>query len=138
MSSIKRRAQWWQLYFGLPVLLGLFLPEMRASLTETEHIIAELGILFLVFGFTQLWLRANRSALMNMEQQEAGWVPRFRLMPPKQFHASADRQASAERMPVRRISAVEIKGVLSDTFEWDASEDDSSVFADRSVVLRKE
>jgi len=46
---------------GLPLLLGLFLPEMRASLTETEHIIAELGILCLVVGFTQLWLRANRS-----------------------------------------------------------------------------
>ena len=41
--------------------------------TETEHIIAELGILFLIFGFVQLWLRANRSALMNSDPAEAGW-----------------------------------------------------------------
>ena len=37
-----------------------------------------------------------------------------------------------------QIPASEIKGVLSDTFEWDAPEDEASVFADRSAVLRKE
>ena len=52
MASRKRQPQWWQLYVALTLLTGLFLPETKAALTETEHVIAELGILFLIFAAT--------------------------------------------------------------------------------------
>ena len=43
MSSETKNPKWWQLYVMLPLLVGLFWPEMQAHLTETEHIIAQLG-----------------------------------------------------------------------------------------------
>ena len=138
MWTEKKHPSWWQLYVMLPVLVGLFWPEEKAALTETEHVIAELGILFLIFGFVQLWLRANRSALLYLDGEEGRWRTNRYEFPAAQLRDLDDHEDGAERRPMFQIPASEIKGVLSDTFEWDAPEDPSSVFADRSAVARKE
>ena len=138
MWTEKKHPSWWQLYVMLPVLVGLFWPEEKAALTETEHVIAELGILFLIFGFVQLWLRANRSALLYLDGEEGRWRSNRYEFPAAQLRDLDDHEDRAERLPMFQIPASEIKGVLSDTFEWDMSEDPSNVFADRRAVARKE
>jgi hypothetical protein len=138
MSTEKKHPKWWQLYVMLPVLVSLFYPETRAALTETGHIIAEVGILFLIFGFVQLWLRANRSALMNLDPAEAGWRISLHEVPAEQLRAVEEMKKSPhpDRTPER--PGREIRGVLGDAFEWDLPEVDSSVFADPRAVTRKE
>jgi hypothetical protein len=138
MASRKRQPQWWQLYVALTLLTGLFLPETKAVLTETEHVIAELGILFLIFAATQLWMRANRSALLHLDEEEDHLA----------IHAGGSvlAQGSALQMmehrpsgpPMLQLRAPETSHVLSDTFQWDLLEDDSSVQVDRHAVSRKE
>jgi hypothetical protein len=122
----------------LPVLTGLFLPEQKAALTETEHVIAEFGILFLIFGFVQLWLRANRSALMKIDPAEAGWRIRLYEIPVEQLRAFHEPEDAAAPGRTREEPPREIRGVLGDTFEWDFPEEDSSVFATPRAVSRKE
>ena len=138
MWTEKKHPSWWQLYVMLPVLVGLFWPEEKAALTETEHVIAELGILFLIFGFVQLWLRANRSALMNIDPAEAGWRISLYEVPVEQLRDLEDDEDRAGRRRMLQMPTPEIRGVLSDTFEWDVPEEEASVFAHRSAVPRKE
>lgn len=138
MSSKKRHPQWWQLYLGLPLLVGLFWPEMQLALTATENVIAQLGILFLIFGFMQWWMHANRSALMGLDEEEGKWEFRVYQVPPASFRTLDDIELHPKARPLLQIPAAGIKGVLSDTFEWDSSEDESSVFVDQRAVSRKE
>jgi hypothetical protein len=65
MSRKKQGPSWWLLYLSLPMIIGLFLIEMRLSLSDTEHRLAELIILLAVFGSIWLWLRANTGALIQ-------------------------------------------------------------------------
>ena len=138
MSTEKKHPKWWQLYVTLPVLVSLFYPETRAAMTETEHIIAEFGILFLIFGCVQLWLRANRSALMNIDPAEAGWRISLYEVPVEQLRALDEMEDSPRSYSTREWPAREIRGVLGDTFEWDFPEEDASVVANSHAVLRRE
>jgi len=138
MWTEKKHPKWWQLYVILPLLVGLFWPEMRAALTEPEHVIAEIGILFLIFGFVQVWLRANRSALMNLDEEEGQWRIHVYQIPPTEPRAPDDVEQRTSQRPVFQIPVSEIKGVLSDTFEWEAPEGEASVFADQRGFSRKE
>jgi len=138
MSSEKKHPKWWQVYVMLPLLVGLFLPEMQAALTEPEHVIAELGILALIFGFVHLWLRANRSALMNMDEEAGQWRIRVYQIPPTGPRALDDVEQRTSQPRMFQIPVSEIKGVLSDTFEWEAPEGEESVFADERGLSRKE
>jgi len=138
MSSEKKHPKWWQLYVMLPLLVSLFLPEMQAPLTETEHIIAQLGILCLIFGFMQLWMRANRSALMHMDEEQGYWRINVYEFPPAQLRTHDDMRDRTSTRPLLQIPASGLKGVLSDTFEWEDSEEGSSVFADQDTFSRKE
>jgi hypothetical protein len=135
--STKKHPQWWQLYVMLPVLVGLFWPETRAALTQTEHVIAELGILALIFGFTHLWLRANRSALAGSDPAEFGWGVKLYEIPPHQQDAAEE---DGDRASLRRdpgTTPTNIKGVLADTFEWDFPENDARVFAGRTNLSQE-
>jgi hypothetical protein len=138
MTSKKRHPQWWQLYIGLPLLVGLFWSEMQLPLTPTENIIAQLGILILIFGFVQLWLHANRSALMGLDEEEGKWEFRVYQIPPGSLGTFDDVEVHPMERPLLQIPAGGIKGVLSDTFEWETPEDGSSVYADQRAVSRKE
>ncbi len=125
-----RKPQWWQLYVMIPMLLALFLPEMRLPLTSTEHILAQLGILFLIYGFVQVWLRANRRALMGLDEQQGEWQVRVYTIPPARMPAKSEA-------PLFRLPAAGLKGVLDNTFEMEVPEEKESVFSGENAVARK-
>jgi hypothetical protein len=50
-STKAHKPQWWQLYLMLPLLAGLYLPEMRLQLSGAADILAQLAILGLIFAF---------------------------------------------------------------------------------------
>jgi hypothetical protein len=60
MYGKKHRSSWWLLNLSLPMMIGLFLVEMRLSLSETGHRVAEFIILLVVFGVISLWLSQHR------------------------------------------------------------------------------
>jgi len=70
MQGKKQQPSWWLLYLHPPMLIGLFLLEMRLSLSDTGHRFAELIIVLIVFGSISLWLKANTGALIqeNLER----------------------------------------------------------------------
>ncbi len=117
MASKKRKPQWWQVYAMLPVLAGVFLLEMRLPLTGTEHIIAQLGILFMVYAYIQSWMRKNRTAMMNEDENAGQWVFNVYEVPPADV-------IDAEPRPLLELPAAGIKGVLSTTFEMDETPDE--------------
>jgi hypothetical protein len=126
MSSKKHKAQWWQVYVMLPVLLGLFVWEIRLGLKGTINIAAQLGILFLMFAFMQLWIRANRRALMHLDEESGEW--QFKVYELSAEDLARARQAASriERRPLVRLPESEVKGVLSTTFEMDEFGHDSA------------
>ena len=65
MYSKKQRPSRWLLYLSLPMMIVLFLLEMRLSLSDTSHRFAELVIVLIFFGSLSLWLKANRGALIQ-------------------------------------------------------------------------
>lgn len=138
MSSEKKNPKWWQLYVMLPLLVGLFWPEMQARLTETEHIIAQLGILCLIFGCVHVWMRANHSALLHMDEEHGTWRLHVYVIPPEELGAGAEMGNRMSTRPLLQVPASGLKGVLSDTFELEAPEEGSSVFMDQGASARKE
>ena len=138
MSTKKRNPKWWQVYLSLPLLVGLFWLEMQIPLTDAENVIAQLGIVFLTCGLVELWLRANRSALMDLDEDEGQWGVRLYEIPPMTLRASDDPEPGPRERPILHIPASGVKGVLSDTFEWEGPEEESSVFANQGVISRKE
>jgi hypothetical protein len=76
MYSKKQRPSWWLLYLSLPIMIGLFLLEMRLSLSDTGHRFVELIIVLIVFGSMSLWLKANRGALIqeDLERWQADQI----------------------------------------------------------------
>ncbi len=102
MSTKQRKPQWWQLYIMLPVLAGLFVLEIRLGLKGAANILAQLGILFLIYGFMQSWVRANRSALMGMDEQPGEWrLNVYKLTPAR----------SIERRPLVQLPENERSGL---------------------------
>ncbi len=117
MASKKRKPQWWQIYAMLPVLAGAFLLEMRLPFTSTEHIIAQLGLLFLVYAYIQSWMRKNRTAMMNEDENTGQWVFNVYEFPPADV-------IDAEPRPLLQLPEAGIKGVLSTTFEMEQPPDE--------------
>ncbi len=139
MPSNRKRPAWWQLYVGLPLLCSLFVFEIDLHLDQTINIVLQLLILGLIFAFTRAWLRANRGALMEMDEHAPERQEPYGV---QMYHFPA-----AERVTPRRVTTVvgprpefpqgEIKGVLSTTFEMNAEEADS-VFQPRAEDPRPE
>ncbi len=133
MSSKGKRPAWWQLYVGLPLLSSLFVFEIDLHLDQTDNIILQLLILGLIFVFMRAWLRANRGALMEMdehapERQEPYGVRVYQFPPAERVTPT---RVTTVREPLLDIPQGEIRGVLSTTFEMDA-EDTDSVFQSRA------
>ena len=120
MFSKKGKPQWWQLYVGVPVLVGLFIPEIWLGLPGGLNILAQLAILFSIFMFLQGWMRANRRALMGLDEQHDEWRIRVYEIPPA-VEMGLDRREDAGALP--RSSGWEVRGVLDTTFQMDESEE---------------
>lgn len=65
MFNQERGPKWGILYMVLPLSAGLFWLQMQAPWPEAGHRVAEVGIVLLTFGLVELWLRANRLAILN-------------------------------------------------------------------------
>jgi hypothetical protein len=79
----KRRPKWGILYLVLPLAGGLFWLEMKVPLSEVGHRAAQVGIVLLTFGLVELWLRANRLAMLSEDrerQKKSGWQSRVWLI----------------------------------------------------------
>ena len=138
MPAKNKKPQWWQLYLTLPLLAGLFLLEMRLPFTSTEHIIAQLGILWLIYASVQVWIKANRRALMGLDEEpderQGEW--RIRVL---EFPADGlAREASARATPLLHLPEAGLKGVLSTTFEIDDSESNAGIPVDSEALYSHE
>jgi hypothetical protein len=123
MTSKARGPNWWQIYLLLPLLVALFLLEMRLPFSETGHEIAQLGILAIIFGLVHLWLRANASALRRMDMEEeklrASRVVKIYSVPRELANNLEDNE---QHHPILNLPDHEIKGLLGNTFELDVDE----------------
>ncbi len=133
MYPKNRKPPWWQLYVGLPLLSSLFVFEIDLHLDQTDNIILQLMILALIFMFMRVWLRANRGALMEMdehapERQEPHGIHVYQFPPAERVTPT---RVTTVRKPLLNIPEGEIRGVLSTTFEMDAEPADS-VFQPRA------
>jgi hypothetical protein len=107
MSNSTQHPKWWQAYTAVAALLGLFWPETHAQLTGTEHIVAELGILALIFGFLRAWLHANRSVLIESDPADAGWGARIY----RNYPAARQDLESGDDQPIERpADAIAVAG----------------------------
>jgi hypothetical protein len=131
-SAKAKKPQWWQLYLMLPLLAGLYLPEMRLRITSTEHIIAQLGILGLIYAFLRIWMQANRRALMGIDEDQGEW--RFRVYEFPATESSAGRNGTRATGPLLHLPEAGVKGMLSTTFELDEHEPGSGLPAGSEVL----
>lgn len=53
------RPKWWLLFLLMPVLVKLFVIDYEAPISDAGHRVLEVGIVLLVFGLIELWLRGN-------------------------------------------------------------------------------
>jgi hypothetical protein len=80
MFNQNRGPRWGLLYMIVPLAAGLFWLEMKTPLSETEHRAADVGIVLLIFGLVELWLRANRLAFFREDyrkQEKSGLQSRL-------------------------------------------------------------
>jgi hypothetical protein len=121
MSSSNLRPKWWQVYLTLPVLITLFIMDSRLRISARGHQAVQIGIVVLIYGLIRLWIKANASAFLKMDQgQVHGRI--VVIQPPGSQLPGAD----VRRRSLFELSASEIKGVLSDTFEMDYMDAETS------------
>jgi hypothetical protein len=132
MHSSNLRPKWWQLYLTFPLLIVLFVLDARLKISTRGHQAVQIAIVLLVFGLIHLWLRANATALSNIDQKEYGRITVIRIP------ADPLPDSRAEEQTIPKFPASEIKGVLSDTFEMDYIDVDSFPLDEVSQELKKE
>ncbi len=137
MSPKHHEPRWWQLYIMLPVIAGLFVFEIRLGLKGAVNIGAQLGILFLVYAFIQIWIRANRRALMGLDEAQGEWQFKVYEVTTADLVRVGEAASRVERRPLLQLPDGELKGVLSTTFEMDEFEQESG-FPVGSQILQKE
>jgi len=59
---------WWQLYLIGLGMIGLLVLGALAPLSELGHQVAAIGTLLVICGAVELWLRANRRALLHVSE----------------------------------------------------------------------
>ncbi len=61
---------WLSLGLATIVIFGLFWKEIQSPLSKTGHIIAEVGLVILLYGLVNTWLNANQAAILSDEWEE--------------------------------------------------------------------
>ena len=113
MSSSNQNPKWWQLYLTFPLLIALFIMENRLKISTRGHQAVQIVIILFVYALIHFWLRANRSALLRLDQEQYG-SPTFRVIriPPAELPES-----HSGRRSILQLSDSEIQGLLSDTMD---------------------
>jgi hypothetical protein len=128
MFNQKRGPRWGILYLLVPLAAGLFWLEMRAPFSETGHRAADIGIVLLIFGLVELWLRANRLALISEDyrkQEKIGlqgrlWVVLSEKVPGEEPGASRVEAALPPLVSVGANGHGRVPGTL--VTAWSASD----------------
>jgi hypothetical protein len=137
MSTQSVHPKWWQVYVLVLGLLGLFWLETHARLTGTDHVIAELGILVLIFGSVRAWLKANRSALMESDPTEAGWGVGICDIPEAKMYPADEAEDEPARQAIHTLASAAIQGDLKDASSWDGQGAASGAFAKMRLVSKR-
>jgi len=102
------------------MLMALFIVDSRLRISACGHQAVQIGIVVLIYGLIRLWIKANTSAFLKMDQgQFHGRIVVIRT------HGSPLPGADVRR-PLFELPASEIKGVLSDTFDMDYMDAETS------------
>ena len=67
MSKEERRASWWQVYLLVLGFIGLLGLGAVVPMSERGHQAAGIGMVLLACGTVEVWLRANRRALLHID-----------------------------------------------------------------------
>jgi hypothetical protein len=127
------RPKWWQLYLTFPLLIVLFLVESRLKLSSRGHQVMQIGILLLVYALVHLWLKANSSALSQIDRkQNRGRITVIEIPP----YRMSDRDK--EKHFLVQFPDSEIKGVLDDTYQMEYIDAESFRVDKVSQELEKE
>lgn len=62
MNTHTARPSWWQLWLLFPVLAILAYVDVNVSMSPLSHRAVEIGIVPVLFGLVEVWLRANAAA----------------------------------------------------------------------------
>ncbi|HSN77500.1 MAG TPA: hypothetical protein VL334_20705 [Anaerolineae bacterium] len=103
--------KWWLLYLLLPVLVGLFVIESKASISDAGHRVVGVGIVLLVFGLIELWLRANDANLRAQQWRAQQWHETRRVVYTAQGQFVSSKKAGAQpasATPARIAEAVPV------------------------------
>ena len=114
MPSQHARPKWWQVYLTLPLLIAMFALDGRLKISTRGHQVVQIGIVLLIYGLIHLWLKANASALSEMDREQDYRRIRVFRIPVSQLPES-----NGENELMFQLSDSEIKGMLGDTFEMD-------------------
>jgi hypothetical protein len=76
----KSHPSWWQLYVLGLAMIGLLVLWASDPLPEGGHEVAEIGTVLLACGLVELWLRANRSALLRVSRRTLAQTPRPQIV----------------------------------------------------------
>jgi hypothetical protein len=107
MTSSNTRPKWWQVYLTLPLLVALLVVDSRLKISTRGHQWVQIGIILLIYGFVHMWLKANASALSEMDRLQAHGTFTVIQIPDK------------DHRPMLRVPDSELKNVLSNIFELD-------------------
>jgi hypothetical protein len=135
MLPTNIRPKWWQLYLTLPLLIALFVLETHLRVSVGAHQAVQIGILLLIYGLIHVWLKANRSALSQMDRDHYYRTLTVIRIPHAQL---PDHDGNAQRRPMFEIPVSEIKGVLSEGFDIKYIDAESLPIDKVSQGLKKE
>jgi hypothetical protein len=116
MYPNKAHPKWWQLYLTFLLLIVLFAIVNQLKLSTRGLEAVQIVIVLIVFEFVHLWLKANAKALSEIDQEQYGGRVTIIRVQPDQLPAPDDEN---KKRPMFQLPGLEIKGVLSDTFEMD-------------------
>lgn len=133
MSSSHLRPKWWQLYLTFPLLIALFVVDSHVKISVRGHQIVQIGIVLIVYGLAHRWLKANGSALSNMDQRQY-----CRTITVIRVPVSQPPDEGAQPLAMFELPASEITGMLSDTFEMDYIDAEAFAVDDVSQKIDKE
>jgi hypothetical protein len=114
MSTNNAHPKWWQVYLTFPLLIALFMLDHSLKLSERGHVVAQIGILVFVYWLIHLWLKANATALSEMDRKQFRNTFTVIRIPPYQLP-----NTNSGKRPMFQFPNSEIKGTLSNTFEMD-------------------
>ena len=131
MRSQDVRPKWWQVYLIFPLLIILFAIDHYLKISSRGHQMVQIGIVLLVFGLVHFWLKANSSALSQMDREQyQGMIRVIRISSPE--------LSETDKHPMLQLPDSEIKGMLSNTFEMDYIDVESFPVDEVSHELNKE